>query len=284
VSSQVQQAREAFGARLREIRRDANLTGRALASRSGLHFTKVSRLEHGRQNPSDDDIRAWCRACDAEEQIPDLIATLRGIEGMWLEWKRQLRAGLKGLQESSVPLYEQTRIFRIYESIVIPGILQTAGYSAAVLRIASELYDSNSDIDSAVEARMDRQRYLYRGSRRFAFVLEPWALETIFGGPDIMLDQLDRLLAAMALPRVSLGIIPPNIVRKMWPGEGFWIFDDDQVKIETTSAGMKVTQPQEIALYVKAFKALQEEAVYGQAARELIHAVIDRMLQLRETS
>jgi transcriptional regulator with XRE-family HTH domain len=260
------------------------LTGRALAGLSGLHFTKVSRLEHGRQNPSEGDIRAWCRACNAEEQVPDLIATLRGIEGMWLEWKRQLRAGLKGLQESSVPLYEKTRIFRVYESIVVPGILQTAEYSATVLRIASVFYDTDIDIDSAVEARMDRQRYLYRGGRRFAFVLESWALEAIFGGSDVMLGQLDRLLAVMALPRVSLGIIPSNTVRKMWPGEGFWIFDDDLVKIETTSAGMKVTQPQEIALYVKAFRGLQDQAVYGRQARELITAVIDRLLQHRETS
>ena len=53
VSSQVQQAREAFGTRLREIRKDANLTGRALASSSGIHFTKVSRIENGRQSPSE---------------------------------------------------------------------------------------------------------------------------------------------------------------------------------------------------------------------------------------
>ncbi|MCA1672584.1 MAG: hypothetical protein LC799_10395, partial [Actinobacteria bacterium] len=46
------------------------------------HFTKISKLEHGAQAPSEQDIRAWCRACDAEEQIPDLIATVRAIESM----------------------------------------------------------------------------------------------------------------------------------------------------------------------------------------------------------
>src|SRR5262249_551976 len=105
MSDSVAQAKEAFGARLRDIRRDANLSGRELALHTGLHFTKVSRLEHGKQNGSEGDIRAWCRVCGAEDQIPELVAILRGIEGMYREWRRHTRAGLRLLQESVVPLY-----------------------------------------------------------------------------------------------------------------------------------------------------------------------------------
>lgn len=283
MSSQVEQAKQAFGVRLREIRKDANLSGRALAELAGIHFTKVSRLEHARQSPSEDDIRAWCHACGAVDQIPDLIATHRGIEGMWMEWQRQLRGGLKRLQEKSFPLYEETALFRVYESSVVPGILQTAEYCAVILRIAAELYGAATDIDAAVEARMERQRYLYRGDRRFAFVLEPSVLSTVFGDTDVMLGQLDRLLAVMTLPRVSLRIIPPYAARRMWPGEGFWIFDDQLVKIETTSAGLKVTQPREITLFATAFTTLQSQAVHGAEARELISSAMIA-LQQAETS
>lgn len=280
MSSQVQQARASFGARLREMRKDARLTGRALASLSGIHFTKVSRIENGRQSPSEDDIRAWCRSCKAEDQSADLIATLRGIEGMWLEWQRQLRGGLKRLQEKSFPLYESTTSFRVYESDVVPGILQTAEYCLEILRIASEFYGSHADVDAAVEARMERQRFLYRGDRRFAFLIEARTLTTVFGGSSVMLGQLDRLLAVMTLPQVSLGIIPTDIVRHLWPGEGFWIFDDQLVKIETTSAGIKVTQPREIALFEKAFAMLQRQAVYGRDARNLINKAVIQLQHL----
>jgi transcriptional regulator with XRE-family HTH domain len=58
VSSDVQQAKEALGARLREIRMEASLTGRALAERIGLHYSKVSRAEHGKQSLTDAEIRA----------------------------------------------------------------------------------------------------------------------------------------------------------------------------------------------------------------------------------
>ncbi|WP_424232339.1 helix-turn-helix domain-containing protein [Actinophytocola sp.] len=52
LSSPAQQAREALGARLREIRKGAGLTGRALAVGIGCHFTKVSRIENGGQAPT----------------------------------------------------------------------------------------------------------------------------------------------------------------------------------------------------------------------------------------
>ncbi len=103
------QAKEAFGGRLREIRLDAGLSSRELAGLTGFHFTKISRVEHGGQGLSDDGIRAWCAACGAEDQVPDLIAQSRAVESMYREWKRQARGGLRRLQETIGPLYERTR-------------------------------------------------------------------------------------------------------------------------------------------------------------------------------
>jgi len=80
-SSAAQEAREALGTRLREIRTEAGLTGRVLAQVAGWHFSKVSKIEHGRQPPSVLDIRAWCKHCDAPDQVPDLIASLHAVEG-----------------------------------------------------------------------------------------------------------------------------------------------------------------------------------------------------------
>ena len=82
----VGQAREALGARLRELRAEANLTARALAAACDWHFTKISKIEHGTRSPSEHDIRRWCQACDADAHVPDLIATARAIESMYVEW------------------------------------------------------------------------------------------------------------------------------------------------------------------------------------------------------
>lgn len=151
-ASPSQQAREALGVRLREIRKDAGLTGRALAATIGCHYTKVSRIEHGGQPVSEQYIKALCQACRAEDQVPDLIVSVRAIESMYLEWRRQTRASMKSLMLSLAPLYERTRVFRIYEHNIIPGLFQTADYSAAILSYFIGFLETPNDLDTAIAA------------------------------------------------------------------------------------------------------------------------------------
>jgi transcriptional regulator with XRE-family HTH domain len=255
---------------MREIRSDADLTARTLASRAGWHFTKVSKIEHGTRGPTEADIRAWCQACQAEDEIPDLIATARAVESMYVEWRRHARAGLRQLQEASIPLYEHTRLFRVYEPLVIPGLFTTAAYANALFEFWVSFMGLPGDADSAVAARMERQRILYTGDRQFLFVLEEQALRTRVDDTAVMAGQLDRMLAVMSLPAVSVGIIPATGKRDSWTEGNFWIFDDSRVHVETASARLTITQRREIALYARLFERLQRSAVYGPSARALI--------------
>jgi len=256
------------------MRKDAQLTGRALAAATGLHYTLVSKVENGARSPSEDDIRAWCAACGAADQIPDLIATVRHIEAMYHEYRRQMQAGLKHLTESSVPLYEQTSLFRVYDTTVVPGLFTTAEYAAAIFRFWSQFMSLNDDVDAAVQARMDRQRVLYTGGRQFRIVIEEQVLRTRVGDADVMTGQLDRLLAVMSLPRVSLGIIPAAGERHSLTQGSFWMFDDARVRVETVSASLTIAQPRDIALYARVFGLLQQSAVHGRDARQLITRAI----------
>ncbi|HET9257288.1 MAG TPA: DUF5753 domain-containing protein [Pseudonocardiaceae bacterium] len=199
---------------------------------------------------------------------------MRAIESMYNEWQRHLRAGHKHVQASSVPLYERTKLFRVYENTVMPGLLHTAEYTAAIFRFWNEFLDLPGDVDDAIAARMERQQVLYAGARRFAFVLEEQTLRTRVGDTGVMRGQLDRVLAVMSLPRVSLGIIPASGERHCLTQGSFWIFDEERVHVEGTSAGLDITQPREIAMHVKAFTLLRQSAVYGQAVRELIHRAL----------
>lgn len=274
LTTPVQQARESLGARLREIRKDARLSARALAATSGIHHTKVSKIENGARSPSEEDIRAWCAACGADDQVPDLIATVRHIEAMYHEYRRQMQAGMKHLQESSIPLYEQTSLFRIYDTTVVPGLFTTAEYAAALFRFWQAFMGLKDDVDAAVEARMERQRVLYTGDRQFRVVIEEQVIRTRVGDADVMAGQLDRLMAVMSLPRVSIGIIPAGGVRHSLTQGSFWMFDDSRVRIETVSASLNVTQPRDIALYARVFELLHQSAVHGREARQLIGRVL----------
>ncbi len=177
---------------------------------------------------------------------------------------------MKRLMLTPVSLYENTTLFRIYEHSAIPGLFQTAEYSAAILSYFIEFLDAPNDLDAALQARMERQRIIYSGNRRFVVLLEENALRVRVGSPDTMAGQLDRLLATISLPRVSLGIIPQAALRRTVTQVGFWIYDNAMVGVETPTAKLEITQPREVRQYTGMFEHLRQSAVHGAQARSLI--------------
>ena len=201
------------------------------------------------------------------------MATARNIEAMYVEWRRVLRTGTRRRQEASIALEAETELFRWYEPVLIPGILHTAEYAAAVLTRIISFYEVPDDLEAGVAARMERQQILYRGHHRFHFIVAEQALRTRVGSTGTMIGQVDRLLTVLSLPRVSFGIVPTRAEYRV-PTNQFIVFDDRVVHVENLSAEVAVTQPREIALYAKAFHELSELTVYGRAARELIEAAL----------
>ncbi|MCY0933185.1 helix-turn-helix domain-containing protein [Streptomyces sp. H34-S4] len=276
-SSKAQKAREAVASRLREMRLDAGITGRELAVRCGWSESKSSRIEHAKTPPSDADIKAWCTACGKPGTADDLIAANRQADSMYVQWKRLQRTGLRQLQESGVPLYEQTKQFQVYCSNVVPGFFQIHGYATTLLASIAQFRGTPDDVSDAVKARMDRSRVIREGDHRFAVLIEESVLRYRIGSAEVMAAQLGHLLSVMALPSISLGIIPFTAPRMAWPLETFTIFDRQRVHVETLSAVIKETQPSDVALYLKAFGNLKEAAAYGSDARSLITSAINAL-------
>jgi transcriptional regulator with XRE-family HTH domain len=276
LSATVHQAREALGNRLRDLRKDAGLTGRQLATLAGWPGSKISKIEYGKQTPTEDDIRVWCQLTGAAHHVADLTATIRDIETMYVEWRRKLRTGTKRRQEASVVMEADTQLFRWFEPLLIPGILHTAEYARAVMSQVIDFYEIPDDLDAGVSARMERQQILYKGDHRIHVIIGQQALKTDVGGLHTMIGQLDRLLAVASLPRVTLGIVPERAAYRV-PSNQFIMFDDRMVHVETVSAELTITQPREIALYAKAFHGLFRLAAHGTPARRLISEELSRL-------
>ncbi|WP_328623052.1 Scr1 family TA system antitoxin-like transcriptional regulator [Streptomyces sp. NBC_00354] len=269
--SSAQEARTALAVRLRHLRLDAGLTGAVLSARCGWHPAKTSRIERGQAPPSDTDIRLWTDACGAADQEADLIAASRTASSMYMEWKRLNRAGLTRLQQEIAPLLDRTRTFRVYCSNVVPGLLQTHDYATTVITAYSTFHHTpDTDVESAARARTARAKLLTRRGRTFAFLLEDTTLRPGIADPQTTAAQLDHLLDVMALPQVSLGIIPAGTPRPLWAMESFTVYDTAQVGIELLAARVTITAPGELALYEKAFAQLAAIAAYGPAARARI--------------
>jgi transcriptional regulator with XRE-family HTH domain len=118
-------ARRALGVRLRDLRLGAGLTGVELARLSGMHATKISKIEHGVQSPSENDLKVWAAACGVEDRLEELVAAGRETDQMWVEYRRELRLGQKRIQSRALPVYQGAERARIYESLHVPGILHT---------------------------------------------------------------------------------------------------------------------------------------------------------------
>jgi len=271
----VHEARNALALRLRELRQAANLTGRQLAEALSWPASKISKLENGRQTPTDDDIVAWTRWTDSEAEAEALLASLHTLELQHAEWQRQIKMGLRPHQQEIAELDAKTRLFRAFESTFIPGLLQTAEYARARFAQSISVFKVKDDVNAAVQARIKRQEILYRPDKRFHFVLTEAALRYRLCSPEVMLGQLDRLVSFSALTNVRLGIIGFETSYVVAPAHGFWLLDDDRVMVETFSAELNLAQPQEIALYRMIFDQLAGVASYGRAARGIITRVID---------
>jgi hypothetical protein len=248
-----------------------------LARAADWHRTKVSKIEHVRQLPTAEDVRAWCVACSAEDEVAELIAQLQAVDSMYVEYRRTQLAGQRQRQESYFTLDERYTLLRVYEYALIPGIIQTPEYARAIMTRIAAFNGLPDDIEAAVAARMARRRYLDLPTRRFAFVLEEFALYHRIGSVDMMAGQLGHLIAVAAMPNVSLGIVPPDIDRSMWSAGGFWIYDDDRAIVETPTAELTITHRREVDTFSRTFSELSTMAVHGTAARTLIMNAMERL-------
>lgn len=268
--SSFQRARETLGLRLRELRRDAQLTGRRLAELNGWHPSKISKIENGRQTPSEANLRAWARACGRPELADELIATLRTLETHYVEYRRMFRTGMTARQQAWADLETETTVIRNFETAVVPGLLQTPEYARFRLREGIAYDDSPDDLDDAVAARMQRQQVLYRTGKKFHFVLAEAALRTRLCPPEVMAGQLDRLVTLSTVPTLRFGVISFEEAFPQAPLHGFWIFDERVVMVENLTAELSLTQPGEIERYLRIFGGLAGVARYGPQARAIV--------------
>lgn len=254
--------------RLSAMRRAAGLNGAQIAAQLGWAPSKVSKIENGNQTPKAGDIRAWALACGHPEATDDLLDLLASVQTVSRRWKQRARGGLAAIQADYDRRTRTAKRIRNAEILIVPGLLQTAGYARTLLSRDAALYGTR-DTDEAVAARMRRQDVLYDTGKTFEFVITEAALRTLIVPAQVMLGQLDRLLS-MGLGNVTLGIIPMGVELDTMPVGGLLVLDDAAI-VETCGEEREAGE-EESAEYGRTFDRLLAEAVTGDEARRLITA------------
>ncbi|MFJ5259079.1 helix-turn-helix domain-containing protein [Streptomyces sp. NPDC088387] len=274
MSTDYQQAREALGRRLRELRLSAvggRLTGTQLAQRLGWPHSKVYKLEGGRQTATPEDLRAWADGVGQAEAVEELLARLRGFESHIRSWRRQLAAGHRPVQDTWNVAVDQARTIHAWEEAVIPGMLQTADYARHIFLRYADLYGTARDTEEAVRSRMERQTWLYQGGRRFHALLWEPALHALVCPPSVLAAQLDRLAGHVGMDTIELGVIPLTASLKVPTANGFWVLDNSLVIAEDWHAELWLDDTETVASYRRVWDRLAESAVYGADAQNVIN-------------
>jgi transcriptional regulator with XRE-family HTH domain len=258
-----------FGKELQRARIGAGFKSQdALAVRLGFDRTVITKAESGARPPSDDVLAAWCEACELDPQFFSRLAALaRNGDGPiptwfedWLEAERQ--AGM----------------LRIWQPLLIPGLLQTADYARALF-LAGQTDTSDETIDALVAARLERQTVLDRADPpETIVVLDESVLRRLIGSPQIMHDQLMHVVDASTRPHVSVHVVPADTGANAGLGGAFDVASADGMPDVTRMEGVEDVTSERRALVRQAeiaFERVRRDALPRAASRNLIREVAE---------
>jgi hypothetical protein len=236
----------------------------------------VSKLENGRQLPTEEEVAAWADACGRPDAAGELVAMAAEAGAVHRQWRHRTRLGHATIQAEFDRIVREGKRIRDVETFAVPGLLQTHEYARWRVLEAVRLHGfAPSGVDAAVAARMKRQGVLYESGRTFEFIITEAALRFLLCPADVMLGQLDRLATLSGLPAITLAVVPMGRQLDVTPINEFLVVDD--VTYVETHTGTDVLRGEESASYSQRADGLLGEAVTGDEARALISAASEAL-------
>ena len=265
-----------LAARLRDLRTQAGLSTYQLSQMLGWSQTKVSKVERGQSVADPEDVAAWAAASGAAATYADeLVGLAETIADQMKTWRTVHGQGLTATQRQLAAIHSAMTGYREFCPYAIPGFLQTETYALAVLELAD--VSGRKDVQAAAGERMRRQAILLDPARSFRFILSDAALRIRFGDAATMSAQAEKILASMALPNVSVLILPFTAQSVALQYSGFAIFDrpgEPMVMVELLSRELHLRSAWDVRVYEEAFERLRAAAVTGESAISLIRAAM----------
>ncbi|WP_121720163.1 helix-turn-helix transcriptional regulator [Streptomyces sp. E2N171] len=207
------------GVQLAGFREDAGLSQDQAARSVGFSGAKLSRIESGkgRRPLTETDVRALLELYGTDDYEASVLLKLlqrAGEPGWWQRYDKRLMPEwfdrLVGLQEAAATI-------RTFEIQYVPGLLQTADYTRAVVERGLPNAPAG-EVQRRVELRMRRAQLLLReDAPQLWAVIDESVLLRVLGDRTVMRDQLDHLAKMAQRPNVTLQIVPLNVTNASAP-------------------------------------------------------------------
>ncbi|ALV38853.1 helix-turn-helix transcriptional regulator [Streptomyces sp. CdTB01] len=267
---------------LRKARTKVGLTQRQVAAKMEWSPSKLIRIEAGEVGISVNDLRPLLAAYGITEsrRVEPLLELARQSRKMPFSEFRDLfsKEFLQYLAFES-----SASIIRQFNSLQLPGLLQTEEYGRAIMRA----YDSNlagETLERYVEARLMRQELLLsdEGSKLF-FILDESVIRRQVGGRGVMRTQLERLAELAARPRITIMLLPFSAGAHAGMQGPFTHFEfeaeemPDSMYVENPRGdSYSSSDPQETGRYLERFWDLEDLTIKDGVA-ELLYRLAERL-------
>jgi transcriptional regulator with XRE-family HTH domain len=266
------------GVQLAGFREDAGLSQDQAARDLGFSAAKLSRIESGkgRRPPTETDVRALLERYGTDPYEASVLLKLlqrAGEPGWWQRYDKRLMPEwfdrLVGLQEAAATI-------RTFEIQYVPGLLQTAAYTRAVVERGLP-NATGGEVQRRVELRMRRAELLHRhDAPQLWAIIDESVLLRVLGSRAIMREQLGHLIDMADKPHVTLQIVPLDVTNASAPAIPvtylrFGGVDlPDVVYLEHIRSANFLEDRDETEEYRVALDRLADEALTPRASRDLL--------------
>ena len=268
--------RRELGAMLRALRNDQGLTVDQVAAELLCSPSKVSRMETGQRGATLRDVRDLCDlygVVDAAERERLMELAREGKQQGWWQSLSLEHRDYVGLEQDAASL-------TIFQSAVVPGLLQTSAYTRAIHQAGVPPFDEAA-IEDRVKERSTRQLLLDRETppRVDIFLDEP-VLQRPLGGPQAMLDQLSHIIEGATRTTLAVRIVPYSVGAHPALESNFTILQfegpaDTVVYVEGLVGPTYLQRPQEIERYMLVVEALRNLALSPEDSVDFMARVRD---------
>jgi transcriptional regulator with XRE-family HTH domain len=199
-----------------------------VAKRLDWSLSKVNRIESGEVTISSTDLQALLRLFDITDtdRIAQLTAEARTARrrGWWDEpmYRQHLTSPTMQLLQFET---EATKI-RVFQPVLIPGLLQTRAYAEFIMNFYSEDLDEATR-QARLDIRMRRHEQVFDrpDPPSYLLILDESALFRGFGGPRLMVEQLQQLLVYAGRPEITIRVVPTSSPASVAMLGAFTLFD-----------------------------------------------------------
>ncbi|MGH3898349.1 MAG: helix-turn-helix domain-containing protein [Pseudonocardiaceae bacterium] len=265
---------------LKRLRNNAGLNVDDAGRRAGLSGPTISRIESGKRGMTVDEVEKLLDTYQVPvpQQREYLEMAERAAERGW--WQAYGSA-LTDATQTQIALEEDATTITNFETIVVPGLLQTAAYARAV--ISTGWMQAPREVEAKVAARMARQAILTRPDPpQLITILDEAVLHREVGGRAVMARQLRQLIeAATTQPNVTVQVIPFTAGAHPAVEGSFAIIEfglePGAVLLEGKTADLFLEEPDEIATYQDTASRLQRSALGADETVALIEQMLREM-------